>query len=99
MTLLKFLGGRLGGYLLFAFGLFVWARARRSANGQTRFAFNAVLAVMLVQMVLGIVTVIYSAPWQIAIVHQLGAVLLWALILRARFLAQYPVAQSVRTGL
>ncbi len=87
---------RMAGYALFAFGVYVWMRARRSANAQTRFAFNAVLAVMALQMVLGIVTVVYSAPWQIAIVHQLGAVVLWALILRARFLAQYPLAQSVR---
>ncbi|SFS11044.1 heme A synthase [Yoonia litorea] len=87
---------RMAGYGLFLFGLFVWWRARQSANGQTRYAFNAMMAVMLLQMVLGIVTVIYSAPWQIAIVHQLGAVILWALILRARFLAQYPLSQSVR---
>ena len=87
---------RMAGYGLFAYGIFVWSRARRSANGHTRFAFNAVLAVMLLQMVLGIITVIYSAPWQIAIVHQLGAVVLWALILRGRFLAQYPLPQSVR---
>ncbi len=87
---------RMAGYALFAYGVFVWTRARRSANGQTRYAFNAIMAVMLLQMVLGIVTVIYSAPWQIAIVHQLGAVVLWALILRGRFLAQYPLAQSIR---
>ena len=87
---------RMAGYGLFAFGIFVWSRARRSANTQTRFAFNAMLATMVLQMVLGIITVIYSAPWQIAIVHQLGAVVLWALILRGRFLAQYPRAQSVR---
>lgn len=87
---------RMAGYFLFAYGVFVWSRARRSANTQTRFAFNAMLAAMVLQMVLGIVTVLYSAPWQVAIVHQLGAVLLWALILRGRFLAQYPRAQSVR---
>ncbi|MGJ8624419.1 MAG: heme A synthase [Yoonia sp.] len=87
---------RMAGYGLFAYGLFVWARARRSANGYTRFTFNAVMAMMLLQMVLGIVTVLYSAPWQIAIVHQLGAVILWALILRGRFLAQYPRPQSIR---
>ncbi|MFT6074360.1 MAG: cytochrome c oxidase assembly protein subunit 15 [Yoonia sp.] len=87
---------RLAGYGLFAYGIYVWSRARRSANTQTRFAFNGMLAVMVLQMVLGIVTVLYSAPWQIAIVHQLGAVVLWALILRGRFLAQYPRAQSVR---
>jgi len=45
---------------------------------------------------LGIVTVVYSAPWQIAIVHQFGAVVLWVLVLRARFLASYPLPQSVR---
>ena len=87
---------RMAGYLLFIFGLVVWRRARRSPNGQTRFAFNAVMAMMLLQMVLGIVTVMYSAPWHIAIVHQFGAVVLWVLILQARFLAQYPLAQSVR---
>ena len=87
---------RMAGYFLFAYGIFVWSRARRSANDQTRVAFNAVLAVMTLQMVLGIVTVLYSAPWPLAITHQLGAVILWALILRGRFLAKYPRAQSIR---
>ncbi len=87
---------RVAGYLLMIFGVVVWLRARRSPNPDTRFRFNAVLAMMVVQMVLGIVTVLYMAPWQIAIVHQIGAVVLWVLILRARFAAQYPVAQSVR---
>lgn len=87
---------RIAGYLLFAFGVVVWLRARRSANRDTRFRFNAVFAVLLLQVALGIVTVVYSAPWQIAIVHQLGAVALWALILRARFAARYPAPQSIR---
>lgn len=87
---------RMAGYFLFAYGIFVWARARRVANDQTRFTFNAVIAVTTLQMVLGIITVLYSAPWQLAITHQLGAVILWALILRGRFLAQYPRAQSIR---
>ncbi|MEM9473902.1 MAG: heme A synthase [Pseudomonadota bacterium] len=87
---------RIAGYLLFAFAVVVWLRARRSPNGQTRFAFNAVFAMMSLQLVLGIVTILYAAPWHIAIVHQFGAVILWVLILRGRFLAQYPLAQSVR---
>lgn len=87
---------RMAGYILFLFAIFLWMRARRSGNDHTRFAFNAVMAVMLLQVVLGIVTVIYSAPWHIAIVHQLGAVILWALILRARFLAQYPIPQTIK---
>ncbi|MEM8536917.1 MAG: COX15/CtaA family protein, partial [Pseudomonadota bacterium] len=69
---------------------------RRSANANTRTAFNAVMLLMLVQVCLGIATILFVAPWQLAIVHQLLAVVLWALILRARFVAQYPVQQSIR---
>ncbi len=87
---------RTTGYLLFLFGMLVWMRARKSANQHTRFAFNAVIAIMLLQMLLGIVTVIYSAPWHFAILHQFGAVILWALILRGRFVAQYPIPQTIR---
>ena len=47
-------------------------------------------------MAMGIVTVMQSAQWQLAITHQLTAVLLWVLILRARHLAHYPIAQSIR---
>ncbi len=87
---------RMAGYLLLALGIAVWLRGRRSPHPSTRFAVNAVLAMLLVQMVLGIVTALYSAPLHAAITHQLGAVLLWVLILRARFLARYPYVQSVR---
>ncbi|WP_299369885.1 heme A synthase [uncultured Tateyamaria sp.] len=87
---------RMTGYLLFAFAVVVWLRGRRSAHPRTRFAFNAVMAAMALQIVLGIVTVLYAAPWQVAILHQLLAVILWVLILRARFLSAYPVATSIR---
>src|SRR5210317_586105 len=87
---------RMAGYVLMIFAIFVWRVARKSGNTQVRFGFNAVLAMVFFQMVLGIITVMYSAPWQIAIVHQLGAVVTWVLILRARFMAGYPAVQSVR---
>ncbi len=87
---------RMSGYLLFAFAIVVWLRARRSPNGQTRFGFNVVIALITLQMIIGIATVLYSAPVQIAIVHQFMAVLLWVAILRGRYLARYPLAQSVR---
>ncbi|GGX62501.1 heme A synthase [Tateyamaria omphalii] len=87
---------RVTGYLLFAFAVVVWLRGRKSAHENTRFAFNAVFAAMSLQIVLGIVTVLYGAPWQVAILHQFLAVVLWALILRARFLSAYPIATSIR---
>ncbi|MEO0400860.1 MAG: heme A synthase [Pseudomonadota bacterium] len=87
---------RVSGYLLLAFAVVVWLRGRASPHATTRFAFNAVMAAMALQIVLGIVTVVYGAPWQVAILHQFLAVILWALILRARFLAAYPLATSLR---
>ncbi|NCO87482.1 MAG: heme A synthase [Rhodobacterales bacterium] len=87
---------RMVGYALAALAVVVWLRARRSANRATRGAFHAMLAMLAVQIALGIFTALYSAPWQIAIVHQFGAVVMWVLILRGRFLARYPLPQSVR---
>jgi len=87
---------RLSGYLLLAFAIFVWLRGRRSANEATARAFSVAFGALVAQVVLGIVTVLYIAPWHLAIAHQFLAVILWVLILRARFLSQYPLAQSIR---
>jgi cytochrome c oxidase assembly protein subunit 15 len=89
---------RVVGYLVVAFGVVVWLRARGSAHLTTRVAFHAVMAAMLAQLVLGVFTVVYGAPWQVAIVHQLMAVVLFVLILRARFLAAYPSVTSIKGG-
>jgi heme a synthase len=89
---------RISGYLLFAFGVVAWLRGRKSSHRATRFAFNAVIAMLLVQVTLGIVTALTAAQLHPAITHQVGAVLLWVLILRARYLSQYPVAGSIRKG-
>ena len=87
---------RMSGYLLLALGLFVWWRGRGSAHGDTRRALGWVLAALVLQVVLGIATALTSAPLGLAILHQLLAVALWVLILRARFLARYPLARSIR---
>lgn len=87
---------RISGYLLLAFGMVVWRQSRRSGNTATRQAHDWTAVMLFGQIVIGVVTVMYSAPWYIAIIHQIGAILLWVLILRARYLAQYPVPQSVR---
>jgi len=87
---------RMTGYLLLIFGIIVWRRSRHSGNTTTKRSFDWVLVMMFGQMVLGIGTVLYGAPLALALVHQLGAVVLWVLIIRARHMAHYPVAQSVR---
>ena len=87
---------RMAGYLLFAFGIVVWLKGRRSAHPATARAFDAMAAMLVVQMGLGIVTVIHAAPLALGLAHQLGAVALWVLILRARHHAAYPVVRSIR---
>ena len=87
---------RIVGYVLLVFGVVVAWIARRSPHKVTRTAFSWMAVILFGQMVLGITTVMSMASLQVAIFHQLGAVVLWTLILRARFLARYPVAQSVR---
>jgi cytochrome c oxidase assembly protein subunit 15 len=88
---------RMAGYLLLAFGLYVWGRGRGSAHRRTRAAFNMMAAMLFVQVLIGIVAVMHSAPVALALTHQLGAVALWVMILRARFLARYPIASSLRS--
>ena len=87
---------RMAGYGLFLFGIVLWRQARHSPNSGTRGAFTVVLGMMTLQMILGIFTVLYGAPLEIAIIHQLGAVALWVLILRARFYAGYPTPDTLR---
>jgi cytochrome c oxidase assembly protein subunit 15 len=89
---------RIAGYVLLLVGFVAWLAGRRSARTATRGAFHAMMLMLILQVVLGIVTVLYSAPWYFAIAHQFGAVVLIVLILRARFLSMYPVRQSVRAG-
>jgi len=87
---------RMLGYLLVLVGLVAWIVSLRSARKATRTAFNDMMAMMVVQIFLGVVTVMTSATWYLAILHQFGAVVLMVLILRARFLSMYPLKQSVR---
>ena len=87
---------RITAYLLVVFAAVVWRASRRSANAASRRAHDWVAAAVAVQLVLGIVTVMHSAVWYLAILHQLTAVALWVLVIRARFLAQYPLPQSLR---
>lgn len=87
---------RMAGYLLLAFAVVAFVRGRNSAHPATRAAFAWASAAVFGQVVLGIVTVLHAAPLALGLVHQLGAVAVWVLILRARHRAQYPVVQSIR---
>lgn len=87
---------RIMGYAVFAFGLVVWLKGRASAHPATRVAFGWMAAMLFGQVVLGIVTVLHAAPLALGLAHQLGAVALWVLILRARHRSLYPITASIR---
>ena len=81
---------RVSGYILFIFCVYSWSSVRKSGNESLKIGFNLIFAIAFFQMFLGIVTVMYAAPWEIAIVHQFGAILLWVFVLRTRFISKYP---------
>lgn len=86
---------RMSGYILFLFGIYVWFSSRKSGNSQIRTSISLVMLIIFLQMTIGVITVMYSAPWHIAIFHQFGAIVLWYAIIRARFLAAFPPKQSL----
>jgi cytochrome c oxidase assembly protein subunit 15 len=86
---------RLLGYVLVALGVIAWLRARSSALGDIRRAFMGVAHVLALQLALGVVTVLLGVPWQLAILHQLMAVVVFVMVIRARFAALYPRPQRI----
>ncbi|MBK5924042.1 hypothetical protein CCR90_09700 [Rhodovulum sulfidophilum] len=84
------------GYLVVLLGLAAWLRGRKSPHARTRRAFDWLGVMIFGQAVLGVGSVLYAGQWHMALTHLVGAVLLWVLVLRARFMAQYPVQQSIR---
>jgi len=89
---------RMTGYALLGTGLVAWQAGRRSAYQATRGAFNAMAAMLLAQVGLGVWTALSAATLHVAITHQIGAMLLWVLVIRARMMARYPVQGSIREG-
>ena len=89
---------RMCGYLVFGLAAFAWVRGAKSAYHATRGAFHAMMVMMTAQVALGIWTALTAAQLHVAISHQLGAVILWVLVIRARHMAAYPVQGSIRKG-
>ncbi|RHZ90966.1 heme A synthase [Cereibacter sphaeroides] len=89
---------RMAGYTLAALGLIFWIFGRRSRHRATRGAFDLLAMALLAQILLGVGTVLSAVEWQVAIAHQVGAVVIWVLILHARHLALYPRVGSIRKG-
>jgi len=67
-----------------------WWRVRRASTAavQTRRAANLLLAMLIIQLALGITTLLLVVPLPLAAAHQAGAVLLFAAALNAAHAAR-----------
>ncbi len=88
---------RMVGYVLVIFAIVVWRVSRKSGNQMVRTGFTLACLMIGAQAVLGITTVLQASPLHVAITHQIGAMLVWVLVLNARYLAGYPTEQSIRS--
>src|SRR5690606_19443125 len=70
-------------------------KARRGAHGATRLWAGWLLAGVIMQAGLGIAALLLLAPLWLAAAHQIGALALLALALRAMFEAAYPSPQRI----
>ena len=86
---------RMVGYLILIYAIAAWIYGRRSPYRKTAAAFNMAFIVLIIQIIVGIITVIHVAPWHLAILHQIIAILLWISILRTSFLCNFPVFEKI----
>lgn len=66
------------GYLVFAMALALGWRAWTAGAGAARPAGLSIAGLALFQTALGVVTVVHAAPLSLSLLHQAGAVALWA---------------------
>lgn len=82
---------RIGAYLVAIAVLACWWRVRPTAEHSAKLALDVVLTVMLVQVGLGIATLLLQVPVGLGVLHQAGAVALFAAVL---WLAEDPLRRS-----
>ena len=77
-------------YMVFAFALFIWWQAKNQALSlQIKKATTVLLAIVLLQFLLGVITILYAVPISMGVIHQLGAFLLFAVTLFAMHRVRY----------
>lgn len=87
---------RVVGYIIAILTFYIWLKSRYLGNKKLRVFYTLTLIAIFLQILLGIITVRYASPWQLAIVHQFGAIVLISIVLKSRFETMFPSFQSVR---
>jgi cytochrome c oxidase assembly protein subunit 15 len=66
-------------YLAYIVSLLIgilWYRSKNHTDSETRFGFQVVGIIVIFQFALGVITLVYQVPLTMALLHQLGALLL-----------------------
>ncbi|MDG2474505.1 MAG: COX15/CtaA family protein [Paracoccaceae bacterium] len=84
---------RMSAYFLLIVGVLTLSYSRKNPINFLKYSHALLFVTLFLQIVLGIVTVTYGAPYQIAIVHQLLALVLWLLAVWVFFETAYPRRQ------
>ena len=86
---------RLTAYLLFIVVGIIWWANRRNPYLKIKVAAHYLMIIVVVQMFLGIITVLYSAPLSLASLHQFTAILFILAYINLFFKTYYPVSQKI----
>jgi len=86
---------RMLGYFVLALAVVFAVRAGRAGHGRIRNLGRWVGVAVLGQVMIGIVTVMHASPLGIAIFHQAGALVVMAIMIRAKFEIAYPSEQKI----
>lgn len=81
-------------YLVAVMGVVLFYKVRKnimSCSPEQKTAVNYLLIVIIGQFILGVITICYSVPLSMALLHQLGAFLLLLVITRIKFLHKFSV--------
>ena len=84
---------RLSAYFLLIVGIVTFVYSRKNPISFLKNGHTLLFTTLLAQIALGVITVIYGAPYQIAIVHQLLALFLWLVTIWICFETAYPRRQ------
>jgi len=87
---------RVVGYIIAILTFYIWLKSRYLGNKKLRVFYTMTLIAIFLQILLGVITVRYAAPWHLAIVHQFGAIVLVSIVIKSRFETMFPSFQSVR---
>jgi len=81
---------RVLGYAIFFLSLVIFYMTLKTKNTQIKNRAYQYLTIVFVQIFLGVITIIYSAPLHFSSAHQVCAILLVSLTLRLYFVIYYP---------